>query len=61
KGDGEKILIIDDQAEQNEILEESLSKLGYKPHSVTSGEKGLEFHISIISLSYSKANRREYL
>ncbi len=43
KGDGEKILIIDDQAEQNEILEESLSKLGYKPHSVTSGEKGLEF------------------
>ncbi len=43
KGDGETILIIDDQAEQNEILEESLSNLGYQTHSVTSGEKGLEF------------------
>jgi len=43
KGQGETILIIDDQEEQNEILETSLTKLGYKTYSVTSGEKGIEF------------------
>jgi PAS domain S-box-containing protein len=43
RGNGETILIIDDQAEQNEILETSLTKLGYKTFSVTSGEEGLDF------------------
>lgn len=43
RGEGEEILIIDDQIEQNEILEKSLSNLGYQTYSVTSGEKGLEF------------------
>ena len=42
-GTGESILIIDDQSEQNEILETSLTRLGYKTHSVTSGEEGIEF------------------
>lgn len=42
-GDGESILIIDDQQEQNEILETSLTKLGYKTHSVTSGEEGIAY------------------
>jgi PAS domain S-box-containing protein len=42
-GSGESILIIDDQAEQNEILETSLSRLGYKTHSVTSGEEGIAY------------------
>lgn len=43
RGEGEEILIIDDQEEQNEILETSLAKLGYQTYSVTSGEKGIEF------------------
>lgn len=43
RGHGEKILIIDDQAEQNEMLENSLTHLGYNTFSVTSGEEGLAF------------------
>lgn len=43
QGSGETILLIDDQPEQNETMEKLLSKLGYKTHSVTSGEEGITF------------------
>lgn len=42
-GRGEKILIVDDQKEQNEILEYALQELGYAAYSVTSGEEAIEF------------------
>jgi len=42
-GRGEKILIVDDQFEQNEILEYALQELGYTAYSVTSGEEAIEF------------------
>jgi signal transduction histidine kinase/CheY-like chemotaxis protein len=43
QGRGETILLIDDQPEQNETMEKLLNKLGYKTHSVTSGEEGITF------------------
>lgn len=43
QGSGEKILIVDDEAEQNEILENALMKMGYSAFSVTSGEAGIDF------------------
>lgn len=43
QGKGEKILIIDDQAEQNEILEKALTDMGYAAYSVTSGEDAIHF------------------
>lgn len=42
-GQGEKILLIDDQVEQNMVVEKSLRKIGYKVSSVTSGEAGIAF------------------
>jgi len=42
-GHGEKILLIDDQQEQNEIIESALKGMGYITHSVTSGEEGIAF------------------
>ena len=43
RGRGERILIVDDQAEQNEVLEIALSGLGYSTYSVTSGEAAIDF------------------
>lgn len=43
QGNGESILLIDDQMEQNEIIEKALQKMGYVTHSVTSGEEGIAF------------------
>lgn len=43
KGQGEKILIVDDQVEQNQMVEKSLREIGYKVNSVTSGEAGIAF------------------
>ena len=43
RGNGETILLIDDQSEQNEIIEKALQKMGYVTHSVTSGEEGIAF------------------
>jgi PAS domain S-box-containing protein len=43
RGRGEKILIVDDQAEQNEILEQALTSFGYTTYSVTSGEAAINF------------------
>ena len=43
RGNGEKILLIDDQQEQNDTLGKLLANLGYKIDSVTSGEDGIKF------------------
>ncbi|MDR3632126.1 MAG: response regulator [Desulfocapsaceae bacterium] len=43
RGNGEKILLIDDEPEQNEILEKLVTSLGYKTFWVSSGEEGLAF------------------
>lgn len=42
-GNGEKILLVDDQESQNQILSLMLNKLGYTTHSVTSGEEGIDY------------------
>jgi PAS domain S-box-containing protein len=42
-GNGETILLIDDQVEQNEIIGKALRKMGYVTYSVTSGEEGIAF------------------
>jgi PAS domain S-box-containing protein len=41
QGQGEKILIVDDQTDQNEILEKALTQMGYCTASVTSGEDAI--------------------
>lgn len=43
QGNGERILIVDDQVEQNEVMEIALSDLGYTTYSVSSGEAAIEF------------------
>ena len=43
RGNGEKILLIDDEFEQNEIIEKALQGMGYITYSVTSGEEGIAF------------------
>ena len=43
QGNGETILLIDDQIEQNEIMEKVLQKIGYTTYSATSGEAGIAF------------------
>lgn len=40
---GERILVVDDQVEQNEVFEAALTKLGYTTCSVTSGEEAIAF------------------
>ncbi|RLF63850.1 MAG: hypothetical protein DRN30_06090, partial [Thermoplasmata archaeon] len=43
KGNGETILIVDDQANQREIASAIISKIGYKAVAVDSGEKAVEY------------------
>ncbi len=43
KGNGETVLVIDDLEDQGKIACAILTKLGYKAHSVTSGELALEY------------------
>jgi CheY-like chemotaxis protein len=43
QGNGETILLIDDQLEQNEIIGKALQNMGYVIYSVTSGEEGIAF------------------
>jgi PAS domain S-box-containing protein len=43
RGNGEKILLIDDLDEQNETISELLTNLGYSTCTVTSGEEGVSF------------------
>lgn len=42
-GKGERILVVDDQASQREIAKRLLSRLGYSPFLVKSGEEALDF------------------
>ena len=42
-GRGEKILVVDDQKSQRDIASRLLSRLGYKPVTVNSGEEAVEF------------------
>jgi two-component system cell cycle sensor histidine kinase/response regulator CckA len=43
KGNGEKILVVDDVKEQRQVASRILSRLGYSVKTVSSGEKALEF------------------
>ncbi len=43
RGNGEKILLIDDEPGQNELMTRLLANLGYRSFSATSGEEGLVF------------------
>ena len=42
-GHGEKILVVDDEERQREIACAMLTKLGYTPESVSSGEEAIEY------------------
>ncbi|PID71771.1 MAG: hypothetical protein CSB34_05715 [Desulfobulbus propionicus] len=43
QGNGETILVVDDQKSQRDIATRLLTRLGYQPFSVSSGEKAVEF------------------
>jgi CheY-like chemotaxis protein len=43
KGDGEKILVVDDMESQRDIASIMLTKLGYSATVVSSGEKAIEY------------------
>jgi CheY-like chemotaxis protein len=43
KGNGEKILVVDDMKEQREIATKILKRLGYYVEAVSSGEEALEY------------------
>ncbi len=43
KGQGERILVVDDQKNQREIARSLLTRLGYQVHTVAGGEEAIEF------------------
>ncbi len=43
RGRGESVLVVDDVAEQRDVASALLEKLGYRVHSVSSGEKAVEY------------------
>lgn len=43
RGRGEKILVVDDERSQRDIACDLLKQLGYRPESVSSGEKAMEY------------------
>jgi len=43
KGYGEKILVVDDEAQQRELAEKMLTVLGYTVHTVPSGEEAVRY------------------
>ena len=43
QGNGEKILVVDDQKNQRDIASRLLTRLGYRPITVQSGEEAVEF------------------
>ena len=43
QGNGEKILVVDDEDNQREIANTLLSKLGYRVETVSCGEKAVEY------------------
>ncbi|MBT3368266.1 MAG: response regulator, partial [Nitrospina sp.] len=42
-GHGEKILVVDDEGRQREIASGILTRLGYNPEAVSSGEEAIEY------------------
>lgn len=42
-GNGESVLLIDDEQNQNELMSNLLTSIGYHTHCVTSGEQGLHY------------------
>ncbi len=42
-GNGEKVLVVDDQPAQREMIKEVLQRLGYEPHTTPDGEAALAF------------------
>ena len=42
-GDGETILVVDDEPQQRDIVSRMLTLLGYVPHCVASGEEAVEY------------------
>lgn len=42
-GNGESVLVVDDIAEQREVASGILTRLGYRVHTVSSGEEALEY------------------
>jgi len=42
-GQGEMILLVDDEWEQSLVMEQMLGVLGYKTHTVATGEEGVEY------------------
>ena len=54
RGNGEKILVVDDQQQQRDIAGKLLTSLGYQIHSVNSGEQAIEFlkenHVDLVLL-----------
>jgi two-component system, cell cycle sensor histidine kinase and response regulator CckA len=43
RGNGQKILVVDDQKSQREIASRLLTRLGYQPFTVKSGEEAVEY------------------
>lgn len=43
RGNGETILVVDDESQQRDIAQRMLTLLGYAPHAVASGEKAVEY------------------
>jgi DNA-binding NtrC family response regulator len=43
EGNGQSILIIDDEFQQRDIATQMLASLGYQPHAVASGEEAVEY------------------
>ena len=43
KGNGETVLVVDDEPQQRDIASRMLTLLGYAPHTVASGEKAVEY------------------
>lgn len=43
RGNGEKVLVVDDQKSQREIASRLLTRLGYQPLTVPSGEEAVEY------------------
>ena len=43
RGNGETILVVDDEPQQRDIASQMLERLGYVPHAVSSGEKAVAY------------------
>ena len=60
-GSGESILIIDDVREQREIAQNLLRRLNYSTHTVSSGEKAIEYlktnQVDLIYIGYDYGPR----